>query len=101
MSTDKFDDRHPAESELLGFDFADRLAAGETLTVAAFAVTVFSGVDAGAAALGVGPPVIVDTRALQRITGGVPGVVYKLTGTVTTSAANVHVWCGTFRVIDC
>lgn len=71
------------------FNFLDLLAFGESITGATVAATVFSGTDASPSDVLSGLPVTSTVDAVQVVTGGVAGVIYELTCTVTTSDSNV------------
>lgn len=87
-----FSAKVPVEDEYFGFDFAARLATGETLSSASFAIAIVSGgVDAGAASMISGAAVIDGSIAKQLVIDGVAGVTYRLTGTVVTSAGQTLV----------
>lgn len=101
MSDGTFDPKDPSESRAFVLDFADDLAAGETVTAATFTVTVLEGTDANPSAMLSGAAVASGTTAAQRLVGGLAGVVYKVRAVVTTSASNTLVGCGTLLVQAC
>lgn len=70
------------------FDFASRLQVGETLSSAVCTVSVFSGVDSAPGSILSGLCSISGTKALQKVTGGVAGCIYKVFCTATTSLGN-------------
>lgn len=62
-----------------GFNFANRLQAGEVLTgTPAVTVSVYSGVDPNPAAMLSGPATLNSPNVLQKFTGGVPGTIYTV-----------------------
>jgi len=69
------------------FSFSFDLAAGETLSSASIAATVYSGTDATPSAILSGAPAISGGQVTQLIIDGAEGVTYLLTCTATTSAA--------------
>lgn len=73
------------ETASLVFDFASRLAAGETISTQVVAASVYSGVDATPSAIISGSATASGTQVTQKITGGVSGVIYELLCTITTS----------------
>ena len=77
-----FGEKQPNESRLYTFDFTANLADPETIT----GVTGFAADTAG---LTIGTPVFQGKMVQCRISGGVSGVQYRLTVTVTTSDGNV------------
>jgi hypothetical protein len=77
-----------AESRVYGFDFTRLLEAGETITSAAFAATVVAGTDPTPGAIVVGSADVAGPVCRQRLAGGLAGVLYRVTTTVSTSAGN-------------
>ena len=73
------------------FSFALDLSAGETISTASVAATVYSGTDAAPSAIISGAASISGGEVTQIIIDGTEGVVYLLTCTVTTSAADTLV----------
>lgn len=67
------------------FNFAQALAAGETLLTAATVATVYTGVDANPSAILQGGPQINGASVNQMMTGGILGCVYDVVCTVTTN----------------
>lgn len=70
-------------------DFISELSHGETILSASTAVTVQSGVDNSPSDILSGSGVISGTTVRQVLTTGVDGVIYSVTVSATTSAANV------------
>jgi hypothetical protein len=89
-----FSDKDPDEEEYLGFNFAQRLASGETISTVTFAIVVVKGADASASAMLQGAAVIDGATVKQLVGAGVAGVHYLLSAEVTTSAAQVMVEAG-------
>ena len=91
----------PTESEPLGFDFAVDLATGETISTAPFTMAVVEGTDASPSSMLSGSPAISGTEVRQRVVGGVVGVTYELSCTITTSMSNTKKACAYVVVEDC
>lgn len=83
-----FDPMDAGESGMLGFDFVNDLASGETISNATWTCEAVEGTDAQAATRLVGSPQNTGTLTKQRVAGLVAGVRYLLQATVTTSAGN-------------
>ena len=81
------------------FEFLGELAVGETVSTAAVTAAVYSGTDASPSSLISGSASASGTQVSQKLTGGVEGVIYKLTCTVTTSASNTLVKTGFLAVV--
>lgn len=75
-----------AEQKGIVFDFISLLAVGETISTKVVACTVLSGVDANPSSLIMGAATSSGTRVTQLVGGGVAGVTYVLTCTITTSS---------------
>lgn len=71
------------------FDFTSSLAAGETISSASTAATVYTGTDASPSAVVSGAATISGTKVTQKLTAGTVGVVYELVCTATTSLSQV------------
>lgn len=93
-----FDSKLVAETVQLEFSFLGRLAIGETLSESGVACVVFSGTDPAPEDMILGDSVITETSVLQRITGGVAGVIYNLSCEVTTSDLNILIEDGKLAV---
>jgi len=88
-----FDVSDQSESEVYSLNFVNDLQSGETILSVVFALTVSEGTDADVATRLDGDPGLINTIAMQRITGLLPGVVYALQATVTTSLGNnISLW---------
>lgn len=86
-----FSSKVPTEDEYFGFDFAARLATGETISSVTFSIAVVIGVDASAAAMLSGSPVITGAIVKQLVIDGVVDVTYRLTASAVTSAGQTLV----------
>lgn len=73
------------ETVLMVFDFASRLAAGETISTQSVTAAVYSGIDATPSAVINGAATASGTRVTQNLTAGTVGVIYKLLCQITTS----------------
>ena len=81
-----FDAKLVGETATVQFNFLARLAVGETISTAAVAASVYSGVDGSPSAIISGSASASGAIVSQNVTAGVAGVIYELTCTVTTSA---------------
>ena len=95
-----FDNKDPEEIEIVGFDFAQRLAAGETIQTATFTVVVLSGTDASPSSVLQGSPIIDGSIAKHMIKSGVASVVYRITAKITTSLGQTMVEAGNISVTE-
>lgn len=86
------------ENELFSFNYSPILASGETISTATCVVQVKDGSDSNPSAIMVGSPAISGSTVVQRITGGLSGVTYRLEMTVTTSLTNVYTLVGDLAV---
>jgi hypothetical protein len=87
------------ENEQFTFDFSPVLGTGETITAATCVVEVKEGTDSSPSSILVGSASYSGSKATQRISGGLDGVIYRLEMTVTTSATNVYTLVGDLPVI--
>jgi hypothetical protein len=76
------------ETRAQTFNFLSQLNSGETVVSAVTTCQVWSGVDPNPSAVILGPAVISNPTAYQRITGGVEGTIYLLTCTGYTNQGN-------------
>lgn len=67
------------------FDFISALSSGETISTAVVTVSVYSGTDPTPSALVSGGAAISGVQVTQKLTGGLPGVLYIVLCTITTS----------------
>lgn len=95
---DAFSYKLTTESELFGFDFSQVLTSGETLSTAVCTVIVMNGIDPNPDAILVGAAAITNSKANQRIAGGISEVTYRLVMTVTTSYGNTYTAVGDLPV---
>jgi len=86
------------ENELFTFDFSSILTSTETISTASCTVQVKDGTDSNPNNIKVGSPAISGTKVVQRITGGLNGVIYRLEMTITTSLTNVYTLVGDVAV---
>lgn len=86
------------ENELFSFNYSPILATGETITAADCVVQVKDGSDSNPSAILVGSPAISGAVVVQRVSGGLNGVTYRLEMTVTTSLTNVYTLVGDLAV---
>ena len=66
------------EVDVLSFDFKAMLKTGELINSAIVTCEAHVGVDAGAAAVLSGVPEVDGSVVLQKVTGGVAGVIYRI-----------------------
>ncbi|MCC6851044.1 MAG: hypothetical protein IT502_01930 [Rubrivivax sp.] len=90
--------KDPAEIVMLGFDFADALGAGVTITSQSVGVSVHAGTDAAPAALLSGPASAVGTRVVQRVVGGLAQVTYRVKAQIDASDGSRYVLAGLLPV---
>lgn len=82
----------------LPFDFTSKLASGETISTQVVTSTTWSGTDASPSSMISGAASASGAIVTQLVIGGLPGVTYYLTCTITTSAGQTIVLPG-FLVI--
>lgn len=87
------------ESPNLTFDFAGRLASGETISTQVVAATVYSGTDANPSAIISGAATASGSVVTQKVTAGTLGVIYELLCTITTSAGQTLQMCGLLAIV--
>lgn len=93
------DQKSPAATVQLVFDFISFLPAGVTLFAPVVQATVWAGVDAAPGAIISGAASVSGTKVLQNITGGVAGVIYKLTVGVSASNGQALIIYGYLAVV--
>jgi hypothetical protein len=86
------------ENELFTFNFGPILGASETINSATCTVEVKDGTDANPNSIKVGSPAVSGALVVQRVSGGLNGVTYRLIMTVTTSLTNVYTLVGDLPV---
>ena len=93
-----FDVFSTGEKQTIGFDFVNDLPTGDSLSAAAFTLTVEQGTDSNPASRLDGLPNIVGTTAIQTLNGLVANCNYILTCTANTTLGSTlvlwsHVRC--------
>ncbi len=88
------------ENELFTFDYSPILASGETISSASCTIQVKDGADPNPNNIKVGSPSISGAKVVQRISGGLNGVTYRLEMTINTSLTNVYTLVGDLAVYD-
>lgn len=86
MSRVELPSKLASETKNVTFDFSSQLAVGETISTQAVTAAVYSGTDASPSSLISGAASASGAVVTQKVTGGVTGVLYELTCTITTSA---------------
>ena len=81
------------------FDFASKLASGETISTQTCTAAVYSGTDASPSSIISGSASASGSVVSQNITAGTAGVVYELTCTITTSATRTLLLVGYLAVV--
>lgn len=93
-----FSPKDPDEIEYVGFEFAARLATGETIQSATFHIEVIEGTDPAVAAMLLGGATIAGSVVRQKVGAGVVGVRYKVSAHAVTSTGQTLVESGTLEV---
>jgi len=93
-----WDDIDPGETILLGLNFADDVATGDSISSATWTCSVASGVDASPSSRISGGPLISGTLVQIMVTGMLPGVLYRLQAYATLASGQIvtlysHVAC--------
>ena len=88
------------ENELFTFDYSPIIASGETINSASCTVQVKDGSDSSPSAILVGTPAISGSQVVQRVSGGLNGVTYRLEMTVNTSLTNIYTLVGDLAVYE-
>lgn len=88
----------PTEVIDLVMDFARWMAAGETISSCTWSCSVHEGIDPAPQAMLQGAATHSGSKATQKVAGGIEGVIYLFSGTVTTSAGNTFVGRALLRV---
>lgn len=94
-----FTNKYAQEVVYLGFDYADRLVVGETITEAQFSIKPTIGTTADSASMLVGSAVITSGIVTIKVKDGIKGCTYELTALVTTSGSRVLLAKDTFQVV--
>ena len=91
----QFSAKDPAEVIVYGISFTNLLGVGETISTATFSKAVASGIgsDSGAGALTLSGAADISAAPIvkQTVSGGISGLTYRLTATVTTNAGRTLV----------
>lgn len=98
MNNDPLGPKDPEEIKTIKFAFARELQGATISAINSVIPSVSSGTDPTPAAVALGAAVIVGTDVLQRMQGGVDGVVYKWKAKVTDSNGNVHIQTDSVKV---
>lgn len=77
--------KSPDEIISVTFPFLSQVPAGETISSATVTCAVYSGTDASPSSMISGSDTITGTNVIQKITGGVEGVIYYLVCEANTS----------------
>lgn len=85
MNRVTFQGKFISETKTLIFDFLSLLALGESISTTSVSAAVYSGTDSSPSSLISGAAAVSGSKVTQKITGGVVGVVYLVTCSVTTS----------------
>jgi hypothetical protein len=93
-----YSSKDPVEVIFYGFNFANLLSTGETITSASVACQAVVGADASANTMPTGAVQINGTVVRSLIGGGVHGVTYKVSFTAVTSAGQTLKDSGVFDV---
>lgn len=90
--------KDPAEVKVIRFPFGQELDGVAIASVQSVVARVKKGADANPGQLLAGAASVVGTDVLQRVQGGVSGVVYEIRVTVADVNSNVHVIADTLAV---
>lgn len=99
MSRAQLPNKLSGETKNVTFDFTSDLASGETISTKAVAAAVYSGTDASPSSIISGAASSSGAVVTQTVTGGVTGVLYELTCTITTSASQTLKQVGLLAVV--
>ena len=91
--------KYASETILAAFDFTSNLAIGETISTQVCTCAVWSGTDASPSSVISGSATASGTVVSQKLTGGVLGVMYNVTCTITTSAGQTLALQGLLAII--
>jgi hypothetical protein len=92
----------PGASEILGMDFADQLAAGETITAATVTMQLLpssTGTDAAPNSRVIGSASVSGSKVSQMVGGCIDGCYYAVIFTVTTSLSQSFPLEGRIRCV--
>lgn len=93
------DQKAPGATVSVVFDFISFLPSGVTLSAPVVQATVWAGVDGAPAAIISGSAAVSGSQVTQLITGGVAGVLYKLTAQATASNGQTLIMYGYLAVV--
>lgn len=82
--------KRTSEQKVLTFDFARRMASGESIESASWTCTVHAGTDASASSMVSGSATNSGTKSSQKIISGVDGVTYLIRCALTTSQQTLY-----------
>lgn len=82
----------------MSFDFSQEVATSDSIVTAVTTVTVDNGTDSTPSAMIVDAATVSGKTVMQKVVGGLNGVVYKLRCKATDSAGGVHVIVGRLQV---
>lgn len=99
MSKIILENKTSGETVIETFNFTSRLALSETISTASTVAVVYSGTDASPSALISGAATISGQTVTQKVTGGVLGVTYRLTCTITTSLGQTVALTGLMVIV--
>lgn len=99
MSRVVIDPKRLGETKTYQFDFTSALGVGETISTKAVTATVYMGTDSNPSAIVIGAASSSSAVVSQNITGGVVGVIYYLTCTITTSLSQTLVLTAFLTII--
>lgn len=92
--------KDPGEDIYYGHDFANLLAAGETISSASATMRVITGTDLTPSAMLSGTPVVSGTTVKHKVIDGVAGNTYMFAVTVVTSAGQTFIEAAPIRVME-
>lgn len=90
--------KDPSESEVVTFDFTNKLRGEALSSIVGVTISVENGVDPSPNAMLSGAPVLSGAKVLQAIVGGVDGVNYYLRCQVQTTGNRTPVCGGVLAV---
>lgn len=89
MATRVIQKKFVEEALVISSDFSDRLAVGESVNAASSVILVFSGTDPDPELVLSGAATLANNVISQLVIDGLPGVIYKVLMTATTTAGNI------------
>lgn len=94
------DQKSPEATIIGGFNFSSLLTAGQTISSATVAASVWAGVDPTPSAILSGLPTVSGLVVSQKLTGGVAGVIYKLRVSAAASDGSTQILVGYLAVVE-